>query len=152
MIELIEYSDKFAKDFKQLNLEWLDKYHLTESHDLLLLDDPQSTILNSGGIIYLAQAEGGIVGTAALIKEPDGVFELAKMAVTTSWQGKGIGKLLIEKCIGKARELGAIKICLFSNHQLQKAIEMYRKFGFKDVPIINSPFATADVKMELLLE
>lgn len=152
MIEIIEYSDNFAKEFKRLNLEWLDKYHLTESHDLKVLDDPRGTILNSGGVIYLAQAAGEIVGTAALIKEHDGIFELAKMAVTTPWQGKGIGKLLIEKCIGKSKELGAKKLCLFSNHQLHKAIDMYGKFGFEHVPIINSPFTTADVKMELLFE
>ena len=151
MIEIIEYSDYFTKEFKRLNLEWLDKYHLTESHDLTVLDDPQGTILDSGGIIYLARVDGEIVGTAALIKESEGVFELAKMAVTASWQGKGLGKLLIEKCIGKAKDFGAKKICLFSNHQLKKAIDMYRQFGFEHVPIINSPFTTADVKMELLL-
>ena len=152
MIEIIEYTDIYAADFKRLNLEWLDKYNLTESHDLMVLNDPTGTILDRGGAIYLAKNEDEIVGSAALMKEHDGVFELAKMAVTDSWKGKGISKLLIEKCILKAKELGAKKIILFSNHQLQTALNLYKKFGFEHVEVTDSPFATADVKMELVLD
>jgi len=152
MIEIIEYSDNYASDFKRMNLEWLDKYNLTESHDLMVLNDPKGTILDQGGAIYLAINEEEVVGSAALMKEHDGVFELAKMAVTDAWKGKGISKLLIEKCITKAKELGAKKITLFSNHQLQTALNLYKKFGFEHVEVTDSPFATADVKIELLLD
>ena len=151
MIEIIDYSDKYAADFRQLNLEWLDKYNLTESHDLMVLDDPKGTILDRGGAIYLAVADGDVIGSSALMKEHEGVYELAKMAVTVPWQGKGISKLLIEKCIDKAKELGAKKITLFSNHQLQTALNLYKKFGFEHVEVKDSPFETADVKMELVL-
>jgi len=148
MITLIEFEDKHAADFKKLNLEWLDKYHLTESHDLEVLDDPMGTIINRGGYIYLAVFDGEVIGTAALIKEPGDEFELAKMAVAPSFQGKGISKLLIEKCINQAKETGARKLFLYSNSQLQKALQLYTKYGFKQVPVVDSPFLTADVKME----
>lgn len=149
VIEIIDYTDEYKTDFRRLNLQWLDKYELTESHDLMVLDDPRKTILEGGGVIYLAKTEGQIVGSAALMKEHDGVYELAKMAVADEWQGKGISKLLIEKCLAQARKLGAKKLILFSNHQLQRAIGLYTKFGFRHVEVKDSPFATADVKMEL---
>ncbi len=152
MVEIIEYSHHYASEFKGLNLEWLDKYHLTESHDLEVLNDPQVTIIDAGGAIYLAKIGNDIVGTAALMKEKEGFFELAKMAVAPQWQGKGISKLLIEKCISKAKELNATKIFLFSNHQLQTAIQLYRKFGFENIDVTDSPFTTADIKMELQLK
>lgn len=152
MIEIIDYDEKYASDFKKLNLEWLDKYNLTESHDLEVLNDPRGTILNKGGVIFLAKAGEDIVGTAALMKEHAGIYELAKMTVTPSWRGKGISKILIEKCITSARNLHAKKIILFSNSQLQTAIGLYRKFGFEHIPVEDSPFSTADVKMELLLK
>ncbi|MFM9909849.1 MAG: GNAT family N-acetyltransferase [Chitinophagaceae bacterium] len=152
MVEIIEYSHQYASEFKGLNLEWLDKYHLTEGHDLEILNDPQGTIIDAGGAIYLAKIGNDIVGTASLMKEKEGFFELAKMAVTPQRQGKGISKLLIEKCINKAMELNATKIFLFSNHQLQTAIQLYRKFGFENIDVTDSPFATADVKMELQLK
>ncbi len=150
-INIIPYSDQYMSDFKRLNLEWLDHYNLTESHDLMVLDDPVGTIIDTGGAIYLAEAGGQIVGSAALMKEHEGVYELAKMAVTPSFRGKGISKLLIEKCIHKAKQLNASKITLFSNHQLKTALHLYQQYGFKHVEVKDSPFATADVRMELEL-
>jgi ribosomal protein S18 acetylase RimI-like enzyme len=149
--KIIEYTDEHKQAFRLLNIKWLDHYNLTESHDLQILDDPRGTILDRGGVIYLAQSDNRIVGSAALMKEHDGEYELAKMAVATDYRGKGISKLLLEKCIGKATELKASKITLFSNHQLKAAIGLYEHYGFRHVPVVDSPFATADVKMELIL-
>jgi len=151
MIEIIDYIHEFAADFKRLNLEWLEKYHLTESHDLEIINDPQGAILETGGCIFLARAGDEIVGTAALIYEGNGVYELAKMGVTSSYQGKGISRMLIEKCLEAAKEFHAKKIILFSNSQLTIAIALYKKYGFRHIDASDSPFATADVKMELLL-
>ena len=81
MIKIILYKPQHANVFKELNLEWLDKFHLTESHDLKVLDDPAGTIIEPGGVIYLAKSNEEIVGSAALIKEHDHTYELAKMAV-----------------------------------------------------------------------
>ena len=148
-IEIIDYTDQYAEDFRRLNLEWLQKYNLLESHDQEVIDDPRGTILDRGGRIYLAKAANEIVGSAGLAKAGDARFELAKMAVTTSWQGKGIARLLIEKCLDAAKTLGAEKITLFSNHQLTTAISLYEKYGFRHVAVEGSPFETADVKMEL---
>jgi putative acetyltransferase len=150
-IKIIEYKNEHHAAFRQLNLEWLDHYNLTESHDLMILDDPEGTILNRGGFIWMAEADGQLVGSAGLIKEHDGEYELAKMAVTAAYRGKGISKLLIEKCLEKAREVGAKKLSLFSNHQLQTALSLYEKYGFRHVALHDSPFETADVKMELAL-
>ena len=148
-IEIIEYSDSYHEDFKRMNLEWLDEYNLTESHDLMVLNDPKGTILDHGGFIWLAKAGDEIVGSAALMNEGDSIFELAKMSVTKNWQGNGISKMLIETCLKKAKEIGVKKLTLFSNHQLQTALNLYKKYGFRNVEVKDSPFATADVKMEL---
>jgi len=151
MTEIIEFENKYQPDFYRLNIAWLDKYCLTESHDLMILNDPETAIVNKGGFIWLAKAGDKIVGSAALIKEAGGIFELAKMAVDEAFQGKGISKLLIETCIVKAKEIGAKKIELFSNHQLATALSLYKKYGFNHVEVSDSPFATADVKMEMNL-
>ncbi|MGZ8523629.1 MAG: GNAT family N-acetyltransferase [Chitinophagaceae bacterium] len=150
-VNIIEYSRPYQAAFRSLNLEWLDRYNLTESHDLMVLDDPQATILDRGGFIWLAVADNKVVGSAALMKEHDDVYELAKMAVTADYRGKGISKLLIETCLAKAKEIGAKKLSLFSNHQLQTALKLYEKYGFYYVEVEDSPFETADVKMELIL-
>jgi len=127
----------------------LDQNGLTEDLDRKILDDPQGTILNSGGVIFLAKADNEIIGSAALIKEDHDCYELAKMTVVPSWQGKGVGNLLMERCLATAREVNAKKIVLFSSSKLKQALGLYLKYGFRHVAITDSPFETADVKMEL---
>lgn len=149
--QIIGYDHRHQEVFKALNSEWLYKYNLMESHDLEMLDDPDKFILRNGGVIYLALFEDQIVGSAALIREHDTIYELAKMSVATDHRGKGVSKLLIEKCLSEAKRLKASKIILFSNSQLKTAIILYEKYGFRHVAVEDSPFLTADVKMELVL-
>src|SRR5258708_37748505 len=128
MTEIIDYTEQYRDDFKQLNLEWLEKYNLLEEHDVEVLDDPRKNVLDNGGHIYLAKEDNTIIGSAAIAKMHDGVYELAKMAVSPLHRGKGVSKILIEYCLGKARELKAEKIILFSNSQLKTAITLYEKY------------------------
>ena len=150
-IKIIPYRSEHRVDFKQLNLEWLDHFNLTESHDLMILDDPEGEVIDKGGFIFMAETGGKIVGSAGLMKEHEGVYELIKMAVTESYRGKGIARLLVERCLYQAREIGAQKVTLFSNHQLQTAISLYAKYGFQHTEVVNAPMETADVRMELFL-
>ena len=151
MIEIIDYSGEYANDFRDLNLEWLEKYNLTESHDLEVINHPKEAVLDKGGYIFLAREVDRIVGTAGIANEGDSIYELVKMTVAPAFRGQGISKMLIEKCLDKARELNAKKIFLYSNSQLQTAIALYKKYGFVHVDASNSPLLSADVKMELAL-
>src|SRR5262245_30569315 len=151
MIEIINYSGEYAKDFRDLNLEWLDNYNLTESHDLEVINHPKEAILDRGGFIFLAREGATIVGTAGLANEGHSIYELVKMTVAPAFRGKGISRMLIEKCLDKARELKAKKVFLYSNSQLQTAISLYKKYGFVHVDASNSPLLTADVRMEMTL-
>ncbi|HMK27163.1 MAG TPA: GNAT family N-acetyltransferase [Chitinophagaceae bacterium] len=151
MIGIISYEEKYQPDFKRLNLEWLDKYHLTETHDLEILDDPQEKVIAGGGCIFLAMDGEKVIGTAGLAKEQEGIFELVKMTVDPAWQGQGISKILLERCLDEAKKLKAKKIFLFSNSQLLTALKLYEKYGFCHIEVTDSPLLTADVKMELSL-
>lgn len=149
-IKIIPYNKVHHPTFKALNLEWLERFNLKEDLDVAVLSNPEELIIEPGGFVWVALDNDSVIGTAALIKEHDGIYELAKMSVAESYRGKGISKLLIETCIAKARELNAEKLLLFSNSQLQTAIKLYEKYGFNHIAVEDSPFTTADVKMELV--
>lgn len=150
MVEIINYQSHYHPDFRRLNMEWLEKYDLLETHDVEILDDPEGMVIGPGGCIFLAKDGDEIVGSAGLWKENDSEYELVKMAVDPAHRGKGISKLLLDRCLGEAKERNANKIFLFSNSQLKTAIALYEKYGFRHVDATNSPFETADVKMELV--
>ena len=149
MAVIINYEDQYHDDFRRLNLTWLDQFDLTESHDLEVLDHPRENVINRGGFIFLLKEEDTIIGTAGLFKVNDREYELIKMFVSPDHRGKGFGDILLKKCIDKAKELRASNLILFSNSKLQPAIRMYEKYGFKHVAVVDAPFETADIKMEL---
>lgn len=151
MIEIIAYNKKYQSDFKKLNLEWLDKYNLTESHDLEILDNPDETVIETGGCIFLAMDGDKVIGTAGLWKKNEAEYELVKMTVDPAYRGQGISKILLNQCLTEAVKRKAQKVFLFSNSQLKTALKLYEKYGFQHIDVTDTNLVTADVKMELFL-
>jgi len=152
-VQIINYSPKYRKAFKSLNEEWISRYFKMEEADHKALDNPKGYILDKGGYIVVALYNDEPVGVCALIKmkDPEYDFELAKMAVSPKAQGKGIGWLIGQAMIEKAKSLGAEKIYLESNTILEPAITLYHKLGFRKVAARNTPYERCNIQMELIL-
>ncbi|NQX96613.1 MAG: GNAT family N-acetyltransferase, partial [Flavobacteriales bacterium] len=121
-VDIISFDEKYANNFAQLNFEWLEKYFYIEDYDREVLTNPKKCILNDGGQILFALVEGKVVGTVALIKREEGVFELSKMAVTAGYQGLKIGQKLMYACIDYAGQNGVKRLFLDSNRKLTPAL------------------------------
>lgn len=147
MAEIIEYRKDLAPYFKQINMDWLEKYFVAEPYDVEVLSNPEKYILEKGGNIYFVAEEGIPKGAVALMNNEYGELELTKMGVDESAQRKGYGNLLIQHCIQKAREIGVKDLILYSNTKLSPAIHLYKKFGFVEVPVEKSEYARCDIKM-----
>lgn len=150
-IDIIAFRPGDGPVFKVLNEEWLNKYFTVEPADTVMLGDPQAEIIDRGGSIFFIRLQGSIVGTAALIKLDDTAFELAKMAVTASAQGRGLGKRLLEHAIAYAEREGARKLVLYTSRKLLPALHLYHRHGFVEVPLDHSGYERAEVKMERVL-
>ncbi|MCC3156146.1 GNAT family N-acetyltransferase [Hymenobacter sp. 15J16-1T3B] len=150
-VDILPYEPAHQAAFRALNEEWITRYFALEDLDRRMLDDPEGYILRPGGYIFMARHAGAIVGTCALIKEHDGVYELAKMAVTPAAQGLGIGWRLGQAAIAQARTIGAHEIELLSNRKLAPALSLYRKLGFVEAPLPASEYQRADIRMVLAL-
>ena len=86
-----------------------------------------------GSIYFVAEIDGEILGGGGIYPTenlPDGVCELVKLYLSENARGKGIGKLLMQKCLTAAKELGYKKVYLETMPELTIAIPMYEKFGF----------------------
>ena len=96
------------------------------------------------GRLYLAYCDGEAAGCIGL-KNMDGMnCEMKRLYVRPQFRGKNIGKLLIQKIIGDAKEIGYSYILLDTLPFLEKAIHMYEKFGFYTIDCYNnSPMSTS---------
>lgn len=150
-VTIVDYEPKYAPDFKRLNVEWIQKFFTVEAHDLMELENPEEFILSNGGHIFFAKFKEQIVGTCAMLKTGEKEFYLAKMGVSPEFQGRQIGKLLGQAVIDKAKEYGGGRVWLESNRSLVPAINLYLRLGFIEIPIDSTPYARADIRMELWL-
>ena len=153
---IISYLPEYQSAFKRLNIDWISRYFTIEPHDLEQLDQPELHILPNNGQIFLAKLEDEVVGCVAMVNtsEPgqsDLNFELAKMAVSPTAQGRGIGRQLCLAAIEYARQLGVKTIWLESNRILTPASTMYAQAGFREVPSVPTPYTRADIRMEMSL-
>lgn len=86
-----------------------------------------------GGII-LCKEDNEFVGCVAVRKFADGIAELKRMYVKPVFQQQGIGKKLLERSISMARERGYKKIVLDTLNNMTPAIQLYKQFGFQEIP------------------
>ncbi|GAA4384922.1 GNAT family N-acetyltransferase [Tsukamurella soli] len=144
-----------AEAFRRIGEEWLTRLFSVTDADADLLGDPRGRIVERGGAVLIAHADGEPVGCVALLPYPDRVFELSKMGVSPGFQGGGIGRRLVTAAVDEARRLGARRVFLGSSHVLGPALHLYEEAGFiritrADLPV-DDYYARADVFMDLPL-
>lgn len=150
-MQIVDFEPRHAAAWKRLNEAWITQLFKLEPKDIEVLDHPQAKILDPGGYIFMAERDGEPIGCAALIALPDGGFEVAKMTVAAAARGTGLGRLLMQACIDRARSLGAPRLYLETNSSLGPALGLYEAMGFVHLPPRETPYARADVWMELIL-
>jgi putative acetyltransferase len=82
---------------------------------------------------FVAEEDGVIIGGCGVYPTnglPTGYAELVKLYLTAATRGKGIGKMLIDKCCEAAKQMGYTHLYLESFPQLAKAVSLYEKNGF----------------------
>ena len=150
-VEILEFKSRYARDFADLNYEWIEEMYEIEKHDREQLENPTEIIDNDGQIL-LAKIGDEVVGTAALITlkhDPDS-YELAKMAVTKRYRGYNIGKKLLIASIDYSKRVGKRSIILESNRRQIPAIKMYENFGFIEIELDpDGEFERCDIRMML---
>lgn len=150
-IKIIPYDPKYRSNFIALNKAWLEEYFHVEPHDTEVFEHLEDIILHPGGEIFFCMVNGTIAGTVAMQKIDDTKYELAKLAVDKSFQGQKLSNRLMDACIDFAKKKKIKTIMLMSSTRLKVALNLYKKYGFVEVPLDENDYARADIQMELSL-
>ena len=84
-------------------------------------------------VVY--EFDGGVRASASLHKYDDGQAEIAAVAVDEAFGHMGIGPVLIESLVQKAKEQGASSIFIMTT----QAADWFEKIGFKEDSIESLP-------------
>lgn len=149
-----------APSFAALNRRWIEEMFSLEEKDTRQLEHPKDTILDKGGFIAVADADGWVVGTGAIIPATHSPnddrkwMEIIKMATDPAAQGQGIGAGILERLIDYASQNGADAIWLETNQKLEAATALYQKHGFKALEndeIWDTPYERCNLQMTRIL-
>jgi len=94
------------------------------------------------GRLLLALWEGRPAGMIALrALEESGRCEMKRLYVRPEFRGHAIGRILAERVVSEAREIGYSRMRLDTvQGKMDRAIAMYRELGFKEtIPYYSTP-------------
>lgn len=129
--------------------EWEDYYNLRYRILRKPLNQPKGSERNEGdasGIHFALFAENQIRAIARLDQASEKVSQVRFVAVDTSLQGKGFGRLMMEAVEDKSKELGNEKMIL---HARDYALDFYIKIGYTTV---EKSYKLFDVLQHYLME
>lgn len=152
-IEIIDFQEIYSDDFREMNYQWLNEYFEVEEKDEEILRNPEKVIASGGSVIFARLGEQ-VVGTSALLRVSDQECELTKMAVKPAFQGKQIGKKMLEWLIELAKKKNYHRMILYTSPKLKKAFGLYKSRGFKILDPIPAPvggYKRPSIKMGMVL-
>jgi putative acetyltransferase len=106
-------------------------------------DDLFSLFRKPGSVYRIAEDNGEIIGGCGIFSTPglpEGCCELVKFYLLSSARGKGTGRKLLEMSLESARELKYRQVYLESLPELDRAIGLYEKAGFR---LIDGPMGSS---------
>jgi len=130
-------STLIRRDLLEVNIR---NYPLDDMRKLCEVFSPEHIIEYSRQReMFVAEAEGQIVGTAALARDnrtTDEQYVALTVFVLPNFHGRGIGSMLMDRVEQAAREKGAEVLRLPASFT---AVEFYRRLGYTDDPGLSGP-------------
>lgn len=90
------------------------------------------------GRLLIASIQGNPAGTAALRPLNTYACEAKRLYVCPQFRGKGVGRALLNRLLAEAREAGYQDMYADTLESMLPALQMYRQFGFSEVPPYSS--------------
>ena len=87
--------------------------------------------LEQGAIFIVAERDGQVVGTGALVQETAAAGRIVRVSVAKKYWGMGIGRSITEYLIENGRAIGYEQIFVETNEDWHDAIHLYKRCGFQ---------------------
>jgi ribosomal protein S18 acetylase RimI-like enzyme len=113
-----------------------------EEANLLTDQEWKERIQNPDSLLLFAKIEREIIGMAGInffgLKKIKHIAKLFEFYVDSDFRGSGIGEMLMESIIAEIEKSSFItKIQLYVNTRCERAINLYKKFGFREVGLLS---------------
>ena len=128
VIQVTQYSEKILETINELLPQ------LSSSAKPLTASELTEIIQSESSHLLMAEESGKFYGSLTLVTFmiPTGIRAwIEDVVVKENARGKGVGKLLSERAVGLASEIGAKTVDLTSRPSREVANALYKKVGFE---------------------
>jgi GNAT superfamily N-acetyltransferase len=94
--------------------------------------------------VYRVRHEGAVIG-AVRCCFPSSACLVDRLAVDPDTRGRGVGHLLLEHAVGRARRAGVTRIWAQVSPKLEAAHALFRSFGFRDASRVTAAYWGEDL-------
>lgn len=94
------------------------------------LDDIAVYYLKAGNYFVVAEHDGVLIGSGALIAEKADRGRIVRMSTVKAYRGQGVGMAIVNHLINEANHREYSNIVVETNHDWYEAISLYIKCGF----------------------
>jgi GNAT superfamily N-acetyltransferase len=151
-MKVIPFDEKYRQDFIEMNRVWIASMFRIEKQDEEEFAEIDPYLARGGQIFFAIDEDGHAMATCMIAPREDGDWEIMKFAARGMYTGTGAGSACLRACIDYAREKGVSRILIVSNRRCTHAVHLYRKFGFREIPVDRKkfPFERADIAFEMV--
>lgn len=131
MVDVYSHLDGFPKPHEQPHyyklLANVGEFLTKPETEILIAVSPEEKI--AGAVVYFGDIKYYGSGGSATLELNTSGFRL--LAVDPAGRGQGVGKMLVNECIGKAKSKNQKQVILHTTMAMQTAWKMYEQIGFK---------------------
>jgi DNA-binding MarR family transcriptional regulator/GNAT superfamily N-acetyltransferase len=80
---------------------------------------------------WIAERDGDRVGSVFVVRKTEEIARLRLLLVEPKARGQGLGRKLVEECVGFSRRAGYLKLQLWTQNILHSARRIYEHSGFR---------------------
>ncbi len=102
--------------------EFYQSYQVRGASYLVLRDRLTDQLIGGGGIRSFAGLDPS-----------EGIGELCELVISKPYRGLGLGRMLLEACLIRARQFRYKRIYLETSSEMEKARELFHRCGFQPV-------------------
>lgn len=123
--------------------------HFEASGEFKDMDNVQPHYFENGGTFLVVLDDDQVIGSGALRRINNETTELKRMWLLEVYHGQGIGYRLITRLIDFARINGYSRIRLQTSPEQVRALDFYRKIGFREIPSYNEKESEISMELEI---
>lgn len=152
-MKVVPYNHEYKNDFIEMNRAWISEMFMMEPEDERELGNIEPYVEKGGQIFFALDEKDNVLACCMIAPREDGDWEIMKFAARGMYTGTGAGSACLKACIDYARKMHLPKIIIVSNRMCTHAVNLYRKFGFEEIPVDKErfPFERADIAFEMVL-